>query len=162
MKSQEDIYKLKIVDRFGLSIEFSSANPEELIGDRSLLGVEDEQLIEDIKSKPFIFLRNLHVRVSYKDKVYEFVIPRGFTYDGATIPWIAWILIGQKTEPRLKLASGVHDWLCEHHIDIGSNRRLSTHVFITLCDVFGKFNKVKRILMAFFIDTFQKFFCHWE
>lgn len=161
MVNQEIIYRLRIEDKYGMVIEFNSDNPEKLVGDRSLFGVTDEQLIEHIKAKPFILLRNLHVRVTYKDEVHTFVIPKGFCHDGASIPWVAWILIGQKTEPRLKLASCVHDWLCEHHVDIGSNRRLSTHVFITLCDVFGKFNKVKRVLMGFFINVFQMLFCGW-
>ena len=162
MLEKEIDYKLKIVDKFGLIIEFNSECPEKLIGDRSLFGISDEKLIEDIKARPFIVLRNIHVRVTEGDKVYTFVIPRGYTYDGATVPSLAWKLIGQKTEPRFKLASCVHDWMCDHHEVINNERRLSTHIFIILCDVFGKFNKVKRITMAFFIDTFQMLFCHWN
>lgn len=154
-------YKLAIRGRDGLVIRFNSENPEKLVGDRSLFGVEDPQLIEQIKAKPFILKRNIHVRVEYKDKVYEFVIPRGYCHDGASIPAFAWHLIGQKTEPRLKLASCVHDYMCEHHVVIGSNRELSTDIFITLCEVFGKFNSVKRKLMRTAINLFQKFFCNW-
>lgn len=161
MVNQEIIYKLRIEDNYGLAIEFDTDQPEKVITDRSLFGIEDKQLIKDILKKPFKLKRNLRVRVTYKDKVYTFTIPRGFCYDGASIPWIAWVIIGQKTEPRLKLASCVHDWLCEHHVDIGSRRRLSTHVFIALCETFGKFNIVKRTLMAFFINVFQLVFCGW-
>ena len=153
MTDKEIDYKLKIVDKYGLTIEFTHEKPERCIQDRSLFGIQDKQLIEDIKAKPFIVIRSIHVRVTYENKVYTFVIPRGFTYDGATIPAIAWLIIGHKTEPRFKIASCVHDWLCEHHADINTERKLSTHIFITLCDVFGKFNKVKRAIMAFFIDT---------
>ena len=154
-------YKLTIEGRDGLIIKFNSEKPVKLIDDRSLFGIDDPQLIEQIKAKPFILKRNLHVRIEYKDEVYEFVIPRGYCHDGATIPAFAWLLIGQKTEPRLKLASCVHDYLCEHHVVIKSNRKLSTDVFITLCEVFGKFNKVKRALMATTINTFQKMFGGW-
>lgn len=162
MTDKEIDYKLKIVDRYGLAIEFNHEKPERCIQDRSLFGIQDKQLIEDIKAKPFIVIRNIYVRVTYENKVYTFVIPRGFTYDGATVPAIAWLIIGHKTEPRFKIASCVHDWLCEHHADINTERKLSTHIFITLCDVFGKFNKVKRAIMAFFIDTFQMLFCGWK
>ena len=162
MTDKEIDYKLKIVDKYGLTIEFNHEKPERCIQDRSLFGIQDKQLIEDIKAKPFVVIRNIHVRVTYENKVYTFVIPRGFTYDGATIPAIAWLIIGHKTEPRFKIASCVHDWLCEHHADIDTERKLSTHIFITLCDVFGKFNKVKRAIMAFFIDTFQMLFCGWK
>lgn len=162
MTDKEIDYKLKIVDKYGLTIEFNHEKPECCIQDRSLFGIQDKQLIEDIKAKPFVVIRNIYVRVTYENKVYTFVIPRGFTYDGATVPAIAWVIIGHKTEPRFKIASCVHDWLCEHHADIDTERKLSTHIFITLCDVFGKFNKVKRALMAFFIDTFQMLFCGWK
>lgn len=162
MTDKEIDYKLKIVDKYGLAIEFNHEKPERCIQDRSLFGIQDKQLIEDIKAKPFIVIRNIYVRVTYENKVYTFVIPRGFTYDGATVPAIAWVIIGHKTEPRFKIASCVHDWLCEHHADINTERKLSTHIFITLCDVFGKFNKVKRAIMAFFIDTFQMLFCGWK
>lgn len=161
MDNQEISYKLRVEDKYGLVIEFSVEEPEKLIGDRSLFGVEDEDLIEDIKSKPFILLDDLHVRISYEGETYEFTIEKGFCYDGATIPFFAWWIIGQKTEPRFKLASCVHDWLCENHSDIDNERKLSTHVFITLCDIFGQFNVVKRYTMAFFIDTFQMLFCGW-
>lgn len=155
------IYKLTVEGQDGLIIKFNSDKPENLIGDRSLYGVEDSQLIEQIKAKPFILKRNLHVLITYEGKDYEFVIPRGYCHDGASIPPFAWLLIGQKTEPRLKLASCVHDYMCEHHVIIGSNRELSTDIFITLCEVFGKFNKIKRSLMKTFINLYQKLFGHW-
>lgn len=154
-------YKLIIEGHDGLVIKFNSEKPEKLIDDRSLFGVEDPQLIEQIKSKPFILKRNLHVCIEKGSEKYEFVIPRGFCHDGASIPSFAWLLIGQKTEPRLKLASCVHDYICEHHVVIGGNRLLSTEVFITLCEVFGKFNKVKRNIMSTAINLFQKVFCKW-
>lgn len=161
MESQNIDYVLKIEDKYGLSIEFDSKKPEKLIKDRSLFGIEDEDLIKDIKAKPFIVKKDMHIRVSFENELYEFVIEKGFCYDGATIPCFAWWIIGQKTEPRFKLASCVHDWLCENHADIGNNRVLSTHIFITLCDVFGQFNKIKRFTMSFFINVFQMLFCGW-
>lgn len=160
VKTALTVYRLAIYGD-DITIEFNSENPEKLIGDRSLFGIEDLQLIEDIKAKPFILKRNLHVRVTYKEEVYEFVIPRGYCHDGASIPPFAWLLIGQKTEPRLKLASCVHDYMCEHHVVIGSNRQLSTEIFIILCEVFGKFNKVKRYAMKTAINLHQKLWCGW-
>lgn len=154
-------YKLAVEGKDGLIIRFNSENPERLIGDRSLYGITDPQLIEQIKAKPFYLKRNLHVQVEQGELKYEFTIPHGYCHDGASIPAIAWWLIGQKTEPRLKLASCVHDWMCEHHHVVGSNRKLSTDIFITLCEVFGKFNKVKRTLMSTFVNLHQKLWCGW-
>ena len=154
------VYKLTI-KRDNITIKFNSEEPEKLIGDRSLFGIEDNQLIEDIKAKPFILKRNLHVRIEKDNIHYEFVIPRGYCWDGASIPSFAWVIIGQKTEPRLKLASCIHDYLCEHHYVINSDRKLSTEVFIILCEVFGKFNKLKRSIMRTTINAFQKLCCNW-
>ena len=155
------LYRLTIEGNDGLIIKFNSETPEKLISDRSLFGIEDAQLIEDIKKRPFMVIRNIHVLVQQDEKEYEFIVPRGYCYDGATIPAIAWIFIGQKTEPRLKLASCIHDYLCEHHVVINSDRELSTNIFITLCEFFGKFNKVKRCIMKATINFFQKIFCGW-
>lgn len=158
------VYKTIVTnEHLKVTIKFNAEDPEKLIGDRSLYGITDKQLIEDIKKKPFVVRRNLHVCIVDLDKKkeYEFVIPRGYTHDGATIPSFAWVLIGQKTEPRFKLASCIHDYLCEHHYLIDSDRRLSTNVFIALCETFGKFNKVKRILMYTSINLFQSLFCGW-
>ena len=68
------IYKLTVEGHDGLIIKFNSEKPENLIGDRSLYGVEDSQLIEQIKAKPFILKRNLHVLITYEGEDYEFVI----------------------------------------------------------------------------------------
>jgi len=160
IQENKTVYKLAIYGE-NITIRFNSENPEQLIGDRSLFGITDSQLIEQIKAKPFILKRNLHVCVESGDNKYEFIIPRGYCHDGASIPSFAWLLIGQKTEPRLKLASCVHDYLCEHHVVIDSNRQLSTEVFIVLCEVFGKFNKIKRYTMKTAINLFQKIFCGW-
>lgn len=42
---------------------------------------------------------------------YEFVIPKGFAFDGASIPSIAWHGIGTPFEPQFMLPSMVHDWI---------------------------------------------------
>ena len=160
IKANHILYKL-LIQGENFTIEFNSEEPEKLISDRSLFGITDKQLIEDIKKRPFILKRNLHVRVTYENKKYEFIIPRGYCYDGASIPPFAWFLIGQKTEPRLKLASCVHDYICEHHYVINSNRPLSTEIFIILCEEFGKFNKVKRNIMKTSINLHQKLWCGW-
>ena len=44
----------------------------------------------------------------------EISIGRGYTWDGASIPWWVWWIIGRPMEPRFALASLAHDWVCEH------------------------------------------------
>lgn len=58
-------------------------------------------------------------KVSYCNKTYLFVIPKGFCWNGANVPPFAWLIIGERTDPRFKLASCIHDFLCEHHGVIG-------------------------------------------
>ena len=41
-------------------------------------------------------------------------IPQGYSWDGASIPWWAWSIMGHPFERELRLASLVHDWRCEH------------------------------------------------
>ncbi len=41
-------------------------------------------------------------------------VPCGYTFDGASIPRLAWSLIGAPFEPDFILAACVHDWYCEH------------------------------------------------
>lgn len=37
-------------------------------------------------------------------------IPRGFTYDGATVPQVFWAITGGPFHPRVMKAALVHDW----------------------------------------------------
>jgi hypothetical protein len=45
--------------------------------------------------------------------VVEVSIPRGYQWDGASIPRPLWWIIGRPKDPRFALASLVHDWICE-------------------------------------------------
>jgi hypothetical protein len=42
-------------------------------------------------------------------------VPRFFQYDGASIPSIAWQLVGTPFNPRFMLAAVFHDWLYHTH-----------------------------------------------
>lgn len=43
----------------------------------------------------------------------EVEIPTGYTFDGASIPRLAWSAIGAPFEPDFIFAACVHDWFCE-------------------------------------------------
>lgn len=146
---------LKVEGRKGLTIFFDEDNPENLLDDISLFGMSDIQLKEAIK-KPFIVTDKLNVLVYFNDERYFFSIPKGYTWNGANVPPFAWLLIGQRTDPRFKLASCIHDYLCEHHEKVRNNRYLSTLIFETLCEHFGRFNSLKRWAMFHSVDNFQK------
>ena len=148
---------LTVVGRKGLALSFAHLEPEKCLDDISLYGLENEALKTALK-KPFIVTTALPISVEFEGKKYEFVIPAGYTWNGANVPAFAWSIIGQRTDPRFKLASCVHDYMCEHHEVIGDNRYLSTLIFETLCEYFGRFNDFKRWAMFHSVDNFQKVF----
>lgn len=149
--------ELIITGRKGLLIAFDCSNPDKLLGDKSLYGLNGKETESALK-KPFIVLQDIKIFIEFKDKMYNFTIPKGYDWNGANVPPFLWLIIGQRTDPRFRLASCVHDYLCEHHAVIENNRYLSTLVFETLCLHFGKFNAVKRWAMFHGVDNFQKLF----
>lgn len=142
--------------RQDLKICFDKDMPEYYLQDKSLVGLSGEEL-ENALDKPFFVIADISVHVEYKGKEYNFVIPKGYDWNGANVPPFAWLIIGQQKEPRFKLASCVHDYMCEHKEVVGYNRYLSTLIFETLCEYFGRFNDVKRWAMFHSVDNFQKF-----
>lgn len=148
-----------IEGRKGLKIYFNKDCPEEFLQDKSLVGLTNGELKEALK-KPFITTEDISVVIEFEGATYQFTIPKGYDWNGANVPPFCWLLIGQQKEPRFKLASCVHDYMCEHKTVVGNNRYLSTLIFETLCEYFGRFNSVKRWAMFHSVDNYQKF-CHW-
>lgn len=142
--------------RQGLKITFDKDMPEYYLQDKSLVGLHGEQLKRAL-DKPFFVIQDINILVEYENQKYKFTIHRWYDWNGANVPPITWFLIGQQKEPRFKLASCVHDYLCEHKEVINYNRYLSTLIFETLCEYFGRFNKIKRWAMFHSVDNYQKF-----
>lgn len=120
-----------------------------------------EQVKEIIK-KPFICEEELRVIIvdEIEQEQYEFLIPQGYTWDGATIPRMFWRLIGSKSDNRFLVPSLIHDVLCENHDYIDNQRYLSTIIFERLLYV-SKVNAFNRWMIKHSVDNFQKF-CGWE
>lgn len=150
---------LIIEGRKGLKIWFFPALPEKCVDDKSLVGLSGDELKRALK-KPFLVVCHISVTIEYKGITHNFVIPRGYDWNGANVPGFVWRVIGQPKEPRFKLASCVHDYMCENHEVIGNDRYVSTLVFETLCEYFGRFNAFKRWAMFHCVDNFQKM-CGW-
>lgn len=117
--------------------------------------------IEDIKKKPLILNNTVFCRINYKGHSYGFMIHKGYTWDGATIPAWAWAIIGSKLDPQFTVASLIHDNLCEHHDYIGNNCYLSTTVFCSLLKEAGVGN-AKRFLMFHSVYTYQRLRGGWN
>ena len=116
---------------------------------------EDER--RSIEKYPFINKKNLQVRlVDYKkDKTYNFEIPKGYCYDGASIPRLFWRIIGSNTDNRFLIPALIHDISCENHSFIENDRKFSTEVFNALLEA-SEVNAFKRFLMKNSVDCFQK------
>lgn len=155
-KNYCDVASCIVMGRQDLKIYFDKDMPEKFLQDKSLVGLEGKELKRAL-DKPFYVTENINITVEYKGRNYYFTIPKGYDWNGANVPPFAWVIIGQQKEPRFKLASCVHDFLCENKEVIDYNRYLSTLIFETLCEYFGRFNDVKRWAMFHSVDNFQKF-----
>ena len=71
---------------------------------------------DDIAEFPFINKKEITAILFdlKRSRRYSFRIAKGFKWDGATIPWFAWAIIGAKTDPRFLIPSMIHDILCKH------------------------------------------------
>jgi hypothetical protein len=137
-------------------------NKEPKLNIRFVMPCMSKEEAKDILRKPFICESDLTVILSdeIKQVTYEFLIPEGYTWDGATIPRMFWRLIGAKTDNRFLVPSLIHDVLCENHDYIDDDRYFSTIVFERLLYV-SKVNAFSRWMIKHSVDNFQKF-CGWE
>ena len=119
--------------------------------------------IKSIEKYPFINKKTLKVRLTdyKKDKTYNFIIPKGYCYDGASIPRLFWRVIGSNTDNSFLIAALVHDILCENHSYIDNDRRFSTEVFNALLEASDVF-PLKRFIMKNSVNCFQSLFCIWR
>ena len=134
---------------------FFSENPH--ISIRYYIPSMTEEERKSIERYPFINKKNLQVRlVDYKkDKTYNFEIPKGYCYDGASIPRLFWRIVGSNTDNRFLIPALIHDILCENHSFIDNDRKFSTEVFNALLEA-SEVNAFKRFLMKNSVDCFQK------
>lgn len=105
--------------------------------------------------KPYLCKTRAIFTVYYKDKQYVILTPKGYDWDGASIPFgFRWI-IGAKGSPEFLYPSLVHDRLCENKEFIDYNRKLSSIIFRELLIAY-KVSKFKADIMYEAVDTFQK------
>jgi hypothetical protein len=105
---------------------------------------------------PFINCSSLKVRITYYGQQYEFHVPKGFRWDGATIPWFVWWIVGSKTENRYRLPSMIHDYMCNNKYVVNFNRKLSSDVFRALLRA-NAVAKWRIAVMYFFVELCQKY-----
>ena len=113
---------------------------------------------QQIARFPFINCTALDVKLTdlKKDVTYGFTIPKHFRWDGATIAPIFWLFIGSKTDPRFRIPSLLHDYMCNNKYIVDFDRKFSSKVFKALLKVAGV-SKIKRETMYHAVDNYQKF-----
>jgi hypothetical protein len=118
--------------------------------------------VKSIKKYPFICKTTLKVKLfdHEKEEIYDFTVPKGYCYDGATIPKLFWRIIGSNTDNSFLIPALIHDVLCENHHYINNDREFSTKVFDALLEV-AEVPAFKRFLMKNSVDFFQRF-CGWS
>lgn len=135
------------------------------VGIRYITPSMSDELKKSVEKYPFICKKDLKVAIfdkSNKDewKKYCFTIPKGYCYDGASIPRPFWVLVGANTDNKFLIPALIHDVLCENHQYINNDKSLSTNVFNALL-LAGDVGPVKRCLMKNSVACFQTLFCGW-
>ena len=132
------------------------------VGVRYILPSHTEEEKKSIKKYPFINREALDVKLfdDIKMRSYGFTIPKGYCYDGASIPKFFHRIIGANTDNNFLIAALVHDVLCEHHEYIDNDREFSSEVFNALLEV-SEVGKFKRYLMKHSVNIYQRF-CGWD
>lgn len=110
-----------------------------------------------IEKYPFINCTSLKVTLfnHKKLKKYEFTIPKNMRWDGATIPRCLWCIVGAKTNPKFRIPSLIHDYLCQNKYVINFDRNFSSKVFCALLKVTGV-KMWRRNIMYFAVDLWQR------
>jgi len=118
---------------------------------------------KSIEKYPFICKKNLKVYLQdlKKNKTYQFMIPKGYCYDGASIPRLFWRLIGANTDNKFLIAALVHDVLCENHSYVDFDKSFSTEVFNALLEA-GGVGHLRRHFMKNSVALYQTLFCNWS
>jgi hypothetical protein len=132
--------------------------PEPCVSMRVITPSCTEAEKKSITRYPFLNKRALKVELhdNNKHKLYTFTIPKGYAWDGASIPRVFWRLIGAKTDPRFLVPSMIHDVLCENHNYVDNDRYFADKVFERLLYV-SEVSAFNRWLMFHSVDNFQKF-----
>ena len=118
--------------------------------------VMSKEEIKQAKKKP-LYLENDVPVVLWNKKTHDihfFVIESGYDYDGASIWKFFWRLIGSKEDIRFKIASLIHDYICEHKECVLYQRRFSSIVLERLLRV-ADTDLLRRILMFVAVEIYQ-------
>lgn len=135
--------------------------------------VQDKTVYESRKRWPHQLMQTVSVKITdyrhvsavanYDETsypVYAFQINAKYCFDGATIPRLAWRLIGAPSDPRFIVGALIHDVLCQHHDYVDCDRKLASIVLERCCRVTGT-GWITRQIIFWCTDLFQLLFRKW-
>lgn len=148
---------------------FTPRTPYYWMSDEEKASIKDFPFISDYRV-PFV----MDVEVNGVPFTLQGVVPKGFCYNLADIPWVVEPISYDKHSPFVKNASFIHDYLISHKRDLYETWELKEknvkpedfRVITSL--VFAhvlKYNGVpygKAKLMAFFVDLWQSILSEWK
>lgn len=107
--------------------------------------------------KPFYLIKDISVIIETLEETIEFVIPKDYKWDGATIKLkLAQLIIGCPHTPEFVAPALIHDYLLENKKIINYNRKLSSKILEVVLENFGV-DKLKAKNMASLVDIYQKY-----
>ena len=115
---------------------------------RKPLPSDSKEVRKDKKKKPYLNKKRVLFDIDYLGRQYCIVIPKGYTWDGATC-------LGLHHLPKFLDASMVHDVLCENRQLVDNDRQLSSIIFRELCIASGVY-KWFAYLAYNAVDNYQK------
>jgi hypothetical protein len=71
--------------------------------------------IEPIKGGRYRLRENFVYKCEIAPRIVRIFINKGFEYDGASVPRMAWSLSGLRPDGLIRAAALVHDWLYTNH-----------------------------------------------
>jgi len=82
-------------------------------------------------------------------------VPKGYAFDGASIPRIFWSLVGQPTDGLSLRAACIHDWMCDH-AETYAMRRLGDTFFLHIMEDSGV-SKLRRLILYLAVRFYGRF-----
>lgn len=124
---------------------------------RSILFDDDEDERKDKNKKQFITCTESWLEIIFTDNtVLTLYAPKGYKFDGATIPFG----IG-KGNMKLQIPALFHDIMCDDKAIVNYNRNLASEIFkeaLIDCGV----NRFIAHIMYLAVEAFQKLCCDWR
>ena len=132
---------------------------------RVIEDTDPDKIKNQKKQYPFELYNTVDVYIITDYRKFNFIIPKGYTWNGADIPRVFWRMIGSRTDNDFLIASMLHDYLLEFKVYIinevlknkitkNEYRRLTSLIFREKIKKQGT-NVIKANIMSWFVDLFQ-------